>query len=110
MTVCCLETSLHVVARGHDLITWRPLSTHATGDRLADPLNAPPSGKEKITTHLEKHIIVGTEEERDRVSPSSGAIGRTMHSTLENVICTILWYLYPYFPDGQSNVLVHLAN
>jgi hypothetical protein len=38
MTVRFLKSHLNVVARGHNLIARRPLSTDAAGDWLAGPL------------------------------------------------------------------------
>jgi hypothetical protein len=39
-------------------------------------------------TYLEKDVVVSAKEKGNGISSSPRAIGRTMHGTLENVICT----------------------
>jgi hypothetical protein len=98
MTVHRLKSRLNVVARGHSLIARRPVSTHAACDRLADPLK--PLTEKKVMTHLEENIVVSAKEKRNGVSSSPRAIGRTMYSTLENVICTDELDFSLYFPGS----------
>ena len=62
------------------------------------------------TTYLQQYVIISAEEEGDRVAPFSRAVCRTMHCTLENVICTVQIYEVMMILLSSVDALVHLAN
>ncbi len=109
MTVRRLKSHLHIVACGHDFITWWPLIAHTASNRLPDSFKtlAVSSGGR---TYLQQYVRVSAKEEGERVAPFTRAVCHAVHRALENVICTVYMDVIIMISQRRGDALVHLAN